>query len=143
MIRRAMLAVMLMVAGAVSLVAAVPQTALADACSDKGKILTIQPWYRGLTEGAECSIKSPKDMGISAFVWTIGLNVAEALLQVTAYVAVGFVLYGGFVFMTSGGAPDRAAAGRKTVMNALIGMVIAISAVVLVNLIARTALGIR
>ena len=142
MIRRVLIAVALVVTGAVGLVFGTPQTALADACSDKGKILTIQPWYRGLT-AADCSIKTPANTdGMSNFIWTIALNVAEGLLQLSAYVAVAFVLYGGFVFMTSGGSPEKAAAGRKTAMNALIGMVIAIFAVLLVNLVARTALGI-
>ena len=143
MIKKMLLAACMMFVGSFGLVLGSPQTALADACGDKGKILTIKPWYYGLTT-ADCQIKpiGKTKEEQSKFIWTAGLNVAEMLLQLSAYVAVGFVLYGGFVFMTSGGSPEKAAAGRKTAMNALIGMVIAIFAVVLVNLIARTALGI-
>ncbi len=37
--------------------------------------------------------------------------------------------------MTSNGAPDKAAHGRKTIMSAAIGLVIALASVALVNFI--------
>jgi len=44
-------------------------------------------------------------------------------------------MYGGFLMMTSNGAPDKAARGRKTIMSAAIGLVIALASVALVNFI--------
>lgn len=44
-------------------------------------------------------------------------------------------MYGGFLMMTSSGAPDKAAHGRKTIMSAAIGLVIALASVALVNFI--------
>lgn len=122
-----------------------PTPALADACDDKGKILTLKPWYNGLAKEGNCAIKSPGSdpAEVSKFAWTIGLNIAEDIMQLAGYVAVGLVIYGGFIFMTSTGSPDRAAAGRKTLINALVGLAIAIFSVAIVNLIARTALGIK
>ena len=56
------------------------------------------------------------------------------------YLSSGFVMFGGFLFMTSTGNPDQASRGRKTLINAVIGLVVAISAGVIVNYIGK-ALG--
>lgn len=107
-----------------------------DACSNKGKILTLKPWYSGLTNN-DCSLKSPgADTNSQAnYIWKIALNIVDDLLQLIGYVTVGYIMYGGFLMMTSNGAPDKAAHGRKTIMSAAIGLVIALASVALVNFI--------
>ena len=105
-------------------------------CDKKGKILTLKPWYYGLTKG-DCSVK---DIGSDAdsqakFIWKIVLNIVDDLLQLIGYTTVGYIMYGGFLMMTSNGAPDKAAHGRKTIMSAAIGLVIALASVALVNFI--------
>lgn len=121
-----------------------PAPTTSAACSTSSKLLTLRPWYDGLEmEGDSCTIKSPTDdASRQKLVWTIALNIVEDLLQVAAYVSFGFIVYGGFIYMTSSGSPDKAAAGQKTLINALVGLVIAMSAVTLVSLVARSALGI-
>lgn len=145
MIRKVLVMFGLMIISSFSLAAAIPQPAMAATdCDKKGMILTLKPWYYGLTEGEgdNCKIKSFGPT-LKKDIWTIGINIVDDLLQLTGYVAVGFIIYGGFVFMTSSGSPERAAAGRKVLINSIIGLVIAMSAVLLVNLVARTALGIQ
>ena len=107
-----------------------------DACSNKGKILTLKPWYSGLTNN-DCSLKSPgADTNSQAnYIWKIALNIVDDLLQLIGYTTVGYIMYGGFLMMTSNGAPDKAARGRKTIMSAAIGLVIALASVALVNFI--------
>ena len=107
-----------------------------DACSNKGKILTLKPWYSGLTND-DCSLKNPgTDTNSQAnYIWKIVLNIVDDLLQLIGYTTVGYIMYGGFLMMTSNGAPDKAAHGRKTIMSAAIGMVIALASVALVNFI--------
>lgn len=141
--KNSLLAFSLVVLGSLGLVSLTPTTVLADACGDEGKILSIKPWYYGLTD-ADCAIKSPgaQPNEQRAFFGRIIINIVDGILQVAAYVAVGFVIYGGFVFMTSSGDPNRATAGRKTLINSVIGLVIALSAVTLVNFIGQFALGI-
>ena len=56
-------------------------------------------------------------------------------LTIFGYTTVGYIMYGGFLMMTSNGAPDKAAHGRKTIMSAAIGLVIALASVALVNFI--------
>ena len=64
------------------------------------------------------------------------MNVVEDLLQLAGFVTVGFVIYGGFLYLTSNGEPGQMANGMKTVINAAIGLVIAIASVALVNIVA-------
>ncbi len=129
------------VGGAV--VATVPvATARAADCSGKNIILTLPAWYRNLAEpdGKGCKIKNPGTtqgtQGLTKFVWTIVLNIIDMLMQIVGYVAVGFIIYGGFVFMTSMGSPENSARARKIITNAVIGVIIAVMSVALVNLIA-------
>ena len=141
MFKRGLLALTLILMGATTSAVLLPTDSVQAACPS-GKILTIKPWYDGLLE-SDCSIKSPDKVGgLSPFIWKIVLNIVEDLLQLAGYVAVGFIIYGGFQFMTSSGSPDQAAKAQKTIINAAIGLVIAIASIGLVNLIALTALGI-
>jgi len=46
----------------------------------------------------------------------------------SALVALIFVVYGGFRFTTAQGSPDAISKGKKTIVNALVGLVIAVLA---------------
>lgn len=137
MMRRGLLALSLILFGSVFASTLMPEPAHADACGDKGRILTLKPWYYGLTEGSDCSVKPIGGGGvkIDVFIRTVILTIVEDLLHIAGYVAVGFIMFGGFTYLTSGGAPDRAAAGQKTVLNAVIGLVVAMAAIGLINFI--------
>lgn len=74
-------------------------------------------------------------------VWLIGLGVADILLRLAAVIAVGFVIYGGFQYMLSQGEPDRTAAAKNTIINAIVGLVIAILATTIVAFIGSKATG--
>ncbi|HET8884020.1 MAG TPA: pilin [Candidatus Saccharimonadales bacterium] len=118
--------------GGATLAVAAPQTASA-ACSDR--LLTFPAWFKGLTT-ANCEIKSPSQVGgLSNFIWTIALNIIEFILQLVGYIAVGFIIYGGFKYMTSAGSPDGMVKARKIIMNAVIGLLISIFSVAMVNVI--------
>ena len=135
----------LMIAG--SLMMSVFQATSASAACG-GNILTLKPWYDGLTKD-DCSIKAVVDNSdkraqndpnnhttLGGFIWRVILNVVEDLLQLAGFVTVGFVIYGGFLYLTSGGDANQMANGMKSVINAAIGLVIAIASVALVNIIA-------
>jgi len=62
----------------------------------------------------------------------IGLAVIDDLIRIAALVAVGFVIYGGIQYVTSQGAPDATTKARETIINALIGLVLAILAATIV-----------
>lgn len=135
--KKIIIAMSLMIMGSFGASITFPSISFADdACSNKGKILTLKPWYSGLTNN-DCSLKSPgADTNSQAnYIWKIALNIVDDLLQLIGYTTVGYIMYGGFLMMTSNGAPDKAARGRKTIMSAAIGLVIALASVALVNFI--------
>ena len=135
--KKIIIAISLMIIGSFGASVTFPNTSFADdACSNKGKILTLKPWYSGLTNN-DCSLKTPgADTNSQAnYIWKIALNIVDDLLQLIGYTTVGYIMYGGFLMMTSNGAPDKAARGRKTIMSAAIGLVIALASVALVNFI--------
>ena len=137
--KKIIIAMSLMVIGSFGASVTFPGISFADdndACSNKGKILTLKPWYSGLTNN-DCSLRSPgADANSQAnYIWKIALNIVDDLLQLIGYTTIGYIMYGGFLMMTSNGAPDKAARGRKTIMSAAIGLVIALASVALVNFI--------
>ena len=136
--KKIIIAMSLMIIGSFGVSMTFPNTSFAESnkCDKKGRILTLKPWYDGLTQD-NCSIKDPgSDADSQAnFIWKIVLNIVDDLLQLIGYTTVGYIMYGGFLMMTSNGAPDKAAHGRKTIMSAAIGLVIALASVALVNFI--------
>lgn len=58
----------------------------------------------------------------------IGLGVIDILLRIAAYVALAFVLYGSIKYITSQGSPDATKSAQNTILNALVGLAIAIVA---------------
>lgn len=144
--RKILIALGLIMLGSTSM--AVLETSYASAACPDGKILTLKPWYDGLVTD-DCKLKTiaptseKRDSGsqvtINTFVWRVILNVVEDLLQLAGFVAVGFVIYGGFAYLTSDGASDKMASALKTIINAAVGLVVAIAAIGLVNLVASGA----
>ena len=82
----------LVLCGAVG-VATIP-TASVSAADCGGNILTLKPWYDGLTDDS-CNIQSPTSDTMSSFIWHIALNIVDDILQIAGYVAFGFVVFGG------------------------------------------------
>lgn len=112
------------------------QTAASTADKCNQGFLTFPAWYRGLTN-ENCDIKSPAEAGgLSTFIWTIVLNLVEILLNVVGYAAVGFIIYGGIKYIYSTGSPSGMAGARKTILNAVIGLVLSILSIAVVNTIA-------
>ncbi|HMH70197.1 MAG TPA: hypothetical protein VK502_02265 [Candidatus Saccharimonadales bacterium] len=120
------------VVGGAAFTIATPQTSFA-ACNDR--LLTFPAWFSGLTDG-NCDIKDPAAVGgLGTFIWTIILNIIETMLQLVGYISVGFVIAGGFKYMTSAGTPDGMARAKKTILNAIIGLAISMFSVAIVNVV--------
>jgi ABC-type Fe3+ transport system permease subunit len=90
-------------------------------------------WYQYLA--GSCS--SPQIHALSD-VWLIVAAIIEILLRIAGLAAVIFVMYGGFQYLTSQAEPDAVNKARQTIINALIGLAIAVLASVIVNFIAGT-----
>lgn len=112
-----------------------------------GTPLGFRAWYAGLCDGNEkdSEIQKPDNQDESElvqFIWTIILNVLFDLLVAVGYLALGFVVYGGFLYIMSQGDPVKLAKGKRTLTAAIIGTVIALVASIAVNTI-RVILGIN
>lgn len=128
--------IMLMAAPVATL--AIPQSVAAAGPNCERTFLGMPPWYRGLVDPADpnCDIKPPEKVGgLSNFIWMIVLNVIEIGLFIVGYAALFFIIYGGFLFLTGGSNPSQTEKARKTLLNAVIGLVISISAIAVVKLI--------
>lgn len=113
----------------------------AAACKSGGNFLGLPTWYKYLDCDTSTldghTIYSPRLTGLND-IWLVVLAVIEILLRVAMYVAIIFVVVGGFKFITSRGEanPDKVGAARKTVIDALIGLIIAVAATAVVSYIA-------
>jgi hypothetical protein len=120
-----------------------PQTSYAVATTPadcEKPILGIQPWFKGLTtvdSQGRCGVISPDGtkVDLKGFIWRIALNVIGMALTVVGYIAFFFIIFGGFQFLTGGNNPSQIEKARKTLLNAVIGLIISIGAVAVVNLI--------
>ena len=116
-----------------------PEMAYADRFADGDdctrSFLGFRPWYQGLPKGEKCTVASPTQEELPAFVWTIVLNVLADLFGIVGYASIIFVVYGGFLFIKAEGDPGKVAKGKKTLTAAIIGVAIALLASVIVNTI--------
>lgn len=69
------------------------------------------------------------------------LRVIQILLAIAGLVAVIFLIVGGFRYITAGGNEETAEAAKKTITNAIIGIVIIILAFVIVRVISNALIG--
>lgn len=100
--------------------------------------LGFRPWYKGLTDtiNGKCEVRTPSDESvITTFVVAVILNVLADLLVAVGYLTLGFIIYGGYLYITASGDPGKAAKGKKTITSAVIGAAIAILGNVIINLI--------
>ena len=102
-----------------------------------GSFLGFPTWYEYLPSATVGGTCSPQLTSLSD-IWLIVAAVIEILLRVAALVAFGFVVYAGFLYLTSQGEPDKTVRARTGLIDALVGLVIAIMAAVVVGFIARS-----
>lgn len=112
----------------------------ADNCPPDN-LLGIPAWYTGLRENPDagnCDIKKIGDGGMSlnTFIVKVALNVIRAGLVIAGYVAVFFIIKGGFLYITAQGEPSNLTSAKQTITNAIIGLIIALLSSAIVGAIA-------
>lgn len=109
-------------------------------CDDEDRsFLGFPTWYKYLELDGNCEVTGPKNQD-GKFDWPraagyVGLAALAILLRIASLIAVGYVVYGGFRYITSQGEPENAKSARQTIINAIIGLVIAIAAASIVSFI--------
>ena len=118
------------------------KVASAACASDGAQLFSIPAWYRGLTKEGSCEIKKISNkkgdadsVTIQSFVWTVIGNVFDAIMRIVGVVATGYIIWAGFQYMISAGDSGKMANAKTTLTNACIGLVIAIVASGIVQLV--------
>lgn len=109
----------------------------AGSCS--GSFLTFPAWYNGLQSSSDCTF-TPKtnsngSVNFQLTITIIVLNVVDIILQLVGYASAIMLIVGGFKYMTAAGASDQMAGAKKTITNAIIGLVISILSAAIINMI--------
>lgn len=99
------------------------------------------PWYEYLpgakVDGdTKCSVYLD-DMPLPKTAALILAAVIELLMHVATLVAVGYLIYGAFQYMTSQGDPQGLSGAKSTIANSLIGLVITLLAIAAVQFLGR------
>ncbi len=84
----------------------------------------------------------PNNMGSTFGLATTGLKetaikIIQYLLGFLGILAISLILYGGFLWMTSGGNPQKIEKAKKTLIAALIGLAIILTSFVIVKFVAN------
>ena len=81
------------------------------------QFLGMNSWNCGLKDwNVEGNIKEN--------IQKIILNIGDAGVTIVGYVALGFIIYGGYLYMVSSGDAGKIASGKKTITRAIIGLLI-------------------
>lgn len=71
----------------------------------------------------------------------IATNILTDITVIAAYLVLGYVIWGGYLYMFSSGDAGKAAAGKKTLQHAFIGLAIVVSAYTIFGAIRIALLG--
>jgi type IV secretion system pilin len=113
----------------------------AAACDARPNFFSFPTWYKYLPKRNpevgivnDQKICSPHISNINDF-WLVGLAVVEILLRIGVIAAIIFVMLGGMKYVNSRGNADKTESAKKTIVDALIGLVIAVAATAVVSFI--------
>lgn len=112
----------------------IDQKAYAAECKSENNFLGIPPWYAGLCKPDSNVVQINSENPMSSITRII-LNIIAIAIRLAGYAAVGFVIWGGIKYMLAAGDSNKIVSAKKTITNALIGLLIALSAVAIVNFI--------
>lgn len=121
-----LIAVILSVSFVTSLTAKTNTYAYGNNCS---YFLNMPSWDCGVSENVNSTEVLTNN------IWLIAANVFSALTQIASYLVLGFIVYGGYQYIFSGGDAGKLASGKKTLFHAFIGLVIVLSVNVILTAI--------
>lgn len=117
--------------------------ALGDPCDpSSGGFLGFPPWHKYLG-GTQTVAGDPTQplvcvpkVGALSDIWLILAAVIELLLRFAALAAIFLIVYGGIQLITSQGDSGATKKARQTIINAVVGLIIAIAATSIISFIA-------
>jgi hypothetical protein len=100
--------------------------------------LSFPTWYEYLDGKLDANNACVPSMTSLSDVWLIVAAIIEILIHIAALAAVAMVIYSGFRYTTSQGDPEQTARAKGTLVNALVGLAIAVMAASIITFIARS-----
>ena len=93
--------------------------------------LGLKSWDCGLTglnniQGQEA---------LSGSIWTIVVNVLDNITVLAAYLIIGYIIYGGYLYLLSGGESNKVVTGKKAIIHGITGLAIVSLANIIMNTI--------
>ncbi|MBQ3474252.1 hypothetical protein IJH24_02390 [Candidatus Saccharibacteria bacterium] len=85
--------------------------------------------------------KDQPEADLQKGIWTIAANIATDITVIAAYLVLGYVIYGGYLYTFSAGDPGKVANGKKTLAQAFIGLAIVMSAYIIMSTIRIALIG--
>lgn len=108
----------------------------AKGCGDSS-FFGIPPWHKNLTGKLDSATKACDiQFGNIYDIFLVLAALVEIALRFAALLAIGFIIVGGVLFITSQGNPEEVARARNILVNAVIGLTIALFATVIVSFVA-------
>lgn len=98
----------------------------------------IPTWYKyidGTVVKGECKLLGDFSENEIRSLLGIGLAAVEILLFFAGIIAIAYIIYGGFSYVLSQGEPEKTKIAKDSILNAVIGLVIAILASTIVRFI--------
>lgn len=92
----------------------------------------VQPGNLGLDQ-----VQQTSGLGNSSFATIVG-RIIRVILSLLGIVTIGFIIYGGFMWMTSGGSEEKLDQAKRTITNGVIGLVIMLSAFAITEFVMRS-----
>ncbi len=122
------------------IVTTVPTSSVyAAKCKNEPSLLPgAKPWYSGLCKPGSDDNHPTNDIQLTTPAESAGkitLNILNIILVLAGYVAVAYVMWGGFKYMTANGDSGSISSAKKIITNALIGLLISLSAVAIIYFI--------
>lgn len=110
-------------------------TRFAEACTPTSDFFGLPTWYKYLPgEQTEqgCSVQLVK----LTDVWLIVAAILDLLLRLAAVASIAMIVYGGVMFIMSEGQPDKTKKALGTVINACVGLAIAVVSAAVITFVA-------
>lgn len=94
----------------------------------------------GLTSW-DCGVNITDEESLKSGIWLIVANIASDITVIASYLILGYVIYGGYLYIMSSGDPGKVATGKKTLTQAFIGLAIVMLANIIISSIRIVLLG--
>lgn len=99
----------------------------------KDSFLGFTPWDCGINLEEINNKDQDGTAQVGKAIWTIVANIALDLVVAATYLILGYVIYGGYLYIFNSSEPSKVTQGKKTLAQAFIGFGIVMGASIIVN----------